>query len=169
MTASIAEYVKYAAGIVSNSPPNRARSSRGIARRLLRSARVPEGPHGADLQPARVPARSVARPILRRFRTVNSKIYNVMQGPETNSTSPGTSGTGTCRTACTGIKVPTLLIAARHDEMSPEQIQRMGSLIPDARVAVCPKGSHMALYDDQQAYFDALVPFLREAHGFKRS
>ena len=64
-----------------------------------------------------------------------------------------------------GIKVPTLLIAARHDEMSPAQIQRMGTLIPHARVAVCEKGSHMALYDDQRAYFDALIPFLHEVRA----
>ena len=68
-----------------------------------------------------------------------------------------------------GIRVPTLLIAARNDEMSPVQIQRMGSLIPHARVAMCEHGSHMAMYDDQRAYFDALIPFLREAYAARRT
>ena len=56
------------------------------------------------------------------------------------------------------------MIAARHDEMAVEQIQRMGTLIPGARVSVCENGSHMAMYDDQKAYFDALLPFLQETY-----
>jgi len=64
-----------------------------------------------------------------------------------------------------GIKLPTLVIAARHDEMAPEQLARMAKLIPHARLAVCERGSHMCMYDDQQAYFQALLPFLHEAHA----
>jgi proline iminopeptidase len=62
------------------------------------------------------------------------------------------------------IRVPTLLIGARYDEMDPDQIRRMGTLIPHSRVVICPEGSHLALYDDQARYFAALVPFLHEAH-----
>ncbi len=63
------------------------------------------------------------------------------------------------------IQVPTLLIAARHDEMAPGQIARMGTLIPHSRVVTCERGSHMAMYDDQAAYFAALLPFLHTAHA----
>ena len=64
-----------------------------------------------------------------------------------------------------GIQPPTLLIAARHDEMAPEQITRMSKLIPNARLSICERGSHMAMYDDQRAYFAALIPFLRDVHA----
>jgi len=32
-------------------------------------------------------------------------------------------------------------------------------------VVVCEKGSHLSLYDDQEAYFDALLPFVLQAHA----
>ena len=44
--------------------------------------------------------------------------------------------------------------------MAVEDIERMGRLIPDSRVVVCENGSHFSMYDDQAAYFDALVAFL---------
>ena len=43
--------------------------------------------------------------------------------------------------------------------MAVDDIARMGTLIPRAQVAVCEDGSHLAMYDAQQRYFDALVPF----------
>jgi len=100
----------------------------------------------------------------RCFRLSNAKIYNTMQGPDEFNIL-GNFKQWDIWDRLYGIKVPTLLIAARHDEMSPAQIQRMGTLIPHARVAVCEKGSHMALYDDQRAYFDALIPFLHEVRA----
>jgi hypothetical protein len=30
---------------------------------------------------------------------------------------------------------------------------------------VCEQGGHLSMYDDQKAYFDALVPFLLAAHS----
>jgi proline iminopeptidase len=63
------------------------------------------------------------------------------------------------------IKTPTLLIGARYDEMSPEQITRMSKLIPHSRLTLCERGSHTAMYDDQRVYFDALLKFLHDAHA----
>ncbi|MFL6602549.1 MAG: proline iminopeptidase-family hydrolase [Steroidobacteraceae bacterium] len=164
MTASVAEYVKYAAALVRQLP---ADAQEVIARH--RATGDYEAPEYQKVLMEQVYSRHVCRldpwpePIQRCFRTMNAKIYNVMQGPDEFNI------TGNFRhwdiwARLPGIKVPALLIAARYDEMSPEQIQRMGSLIPNARVAVCPKGSHMALYDDQQAYFDALIPFLQKTY-----
>jgi proline iminopeptidase len=31
----------------------------------------------------------------------------------------------------------------------------------------CPNGSHMALYDDQQVYFEGIIQFLRDVDGGK--
>jgi len=51
-------------------------------------------------------------------------------------------------------------MVGRYDTMSVTDIERMGSLIPNSEVVVLKNGSHWAMYDDQAAYFGALVPFL---------
>jgi proline iminopeptidase len=65
------------------------------------------------------------------------------------------------------ISVPTLLIAARHDTMSVEDIRKMGRLIPNSRVVVCENGSHCCHFDDQAAYFEHLLAFLKEVDAGK--
>jgi proline iminopeptidase len=52
-------------------------------------------------------------------------------------------------------------MGARYDEMDPEQMRRVASLIPGAKLFLSERGSHLAMYDDQPAYFAALVPFLQ--------
>jgi proline iminopeptidase len=99
-------------------------------------------------------------PAARAFARANQHIYNVMQGPNEFVT------TGNLRTwdrwaDLPKIKVPTLVMGAKYDEMDPEQIRREGRLIPGARTWIGEKGSHLCMYDDQDAYFAALVPFLK--------
>jgi hypothetical protein len=36
-------------------------------------------------------------------------------------------------------------------------------------VAIGERGSHMAIYDDQRAYFEALTPFLHHAYANKQA
>jgi proline iminopeptidase len=103
-------------------------------------------------------------PVDRAMRSINTKIYNTMQGPDEFNI-VGNYRDWDRWNDLHRITVPTLLITGRHDEMQPEQIERMGRLMPNSRVVICERGSHMAMYDDQQAYFSALVPFLHEAHG----
>jgi proline iminopeptidase len=40
-------------------------------------------------------------------------------------------------------------------------MEMMAGLLPRGRFLLCPDGSHMAMYDDQQVYFAGLVDFLR--------
>ncbi|MBM3194506.1 MAG: alpha/beta fold hydrolase, partial [Chlamydiae bacterium] len=58
------------------------------------------------------------------------------------------------------IGVPTLVIGARYDTMNPLDIQKMGSLIPNGSSFVCPRGSHLAMYDDPEPYFRSIRLFL---------
>ena len=58
--------------------------------------------------------------------------------------------------------MPTLVIGARYDEMNPDDIRKMGKLLPNSRVAICENGSHLAMWDDQEAYFAALIGFLQD-------
>ncbi len=65
------------------------------------------------------------------------------------------------------IKVPTLVIGGMNDEMNPEDIRKEGQLIPKSRTYLCPNGSHMSMYDDQQNYFSSLVGFLKDVDNGK--
>jgi proline iminopeptidase len=58
------------------------------------------------------------------------------------------------------IDVPTLVIGARHDTMDPEHMAGMAKALPKGRLLLCENGSHMAMYDDQAAYFAGLIDFL---------
>jgi proline iminopeptidase len=103
-------------------------------------------------------------PAMRSFTRMNAQIYNTMQGPS-EFTVTGNFKDWDRWSDLHRITVPTLLLAGRYDTMSVADIERMGALIPNAKVVICEKGSHLSLYDDQEAYFDALVPFLLAAHA----
>jgi len=98
-------------------------------------------------------------PVSRCFARANQHIYNLMQGPNEFAIT-GTFKNWDRWADLPKIKAPTLVMGAKYDEMDPEQIRREGKLIPGARTWISDKGSHLCMWDDQQAYFAALVPFL---------
>jgi proline iminopeptidase len=59
------------------------------------------------------------------------------------------------------IHTRVLVLGAQYDEMSPEELEKMAKLIPDARAWISDKGSHLAMYDDQIPYFRELLTFLK--------
>jgi proline iminopeptidase len=59
------------------------------------------------------------------------------------------------------IKVRTLTMGARYDEMDPEDMRKMATLLPRGEAWISETGSHFAMYDDQQNYFKALLNFLK--------
>jgi proline iminopeptidase len=54
-----------------------------------------------------------------------------------------------------------LTIGAQYDEMDPEDMKKMASLMPNASYGFCPNGSHLCMWDDQEVYFKHLLNFLR--------
>jgi proline iminopeptidase len=44
--------------------------------------------------------------------------------------------------------------------MDPKHMSEMSKLVQNGTYLFCPKGSHMAFYDDQKVYFDGLITFL---------
>ncbi len=54
-----------------------------------------------------------------------------------------------------------------YDEMNPEDMKKEGNQIPNSRTYLCPNGSHLAMYDDQQNYFTSLVGFLKDVENNK--
>jgi proline iminopeptidase len=98
-------------------------------------------------------------PVTRTLRLSNQKIYNQMQGKSEFEV------TGNLKDwerwdRLHEIKVKALTIGAAHDEMDPEDMRKMAKLMPNAVSAICPNGSHMAMWDDQAVYFQHLLGFL---------
>ncbi|HSR87064.1 MAG TPA: hypothetical protein VLM11_23020 [Streptosporangiaceae bacterium] len=92
---------------------------------------------------------------------MNPAIYVPMQGPSELGISSDASLAGWDRTEdLAQITVPTLVIGAQHDTMDPAFMEMMAGRLPTGRYLHCPAGSHMAMYDDQRAYFGGLVAFL---------
>jgi proline iminopeptidase len=99
-------------------------------------------------------------PLDRTFAKINSTIYNQMQGPN-EFVITGNFKHWDVWDRLPHVKTPTLVMGARYDEMDPEQMRRVASLIPGSRLFISERGSHLSMYDDQEAYFGALLPFLR--------
>lgn len=109
----------------------------------------------------RMPAAEWPDPVNRAFARINQAIYVPMQGPS----ELGASGKllNWDRTGDLGkITVPTLVIGARHDTMDPRHMEWMAGQVARGRYLHLPNGSHMAMYDDQVAYFAGLIHFLQD-------
>jgi proline iminopeptidase len=99
-------------------------------------------------------------PFTRSLRHVNLTIYREMFGPS-EFVVTGNQKNWDRWAELHRIKVKTLTIGARWDEMDPEDMKKMASLMPDARSVICPNGSHLCMWDDQAFYFEHLLEYLR--------
>jgi proline iminopeptidase len=160
MTASVPSYVMYATVIRSqlsrtdqatlskyealnktDDPAYQAVINKVYAQHVLRMAKWPE-------------------PVTRTFARANLAIYNQMQGPN-EFVITGNLKNWDRWPQLRDIATPTLVMGARYDEMDPAQIAHEAKLIPDAKLWVSERGSHLDMWDDQQAYFARLIPFLQ--------
>ncbi len=108
----------------------------------------------------RMPADQWPDPVKRAFAHINEQIYTLMQGPSELGAS-GRLEHWDRSADMHRIAVPTLVIGAQHDTMDPKYMQSMAKKLPRGQFLLCPKGGHMAMYDDQQTYFDGLTHFLQ--------
>jgi proline iminopeptidase len=99
-------------------------------------------------------------PVVRTIRHLNLKIYNYLQGPNEFIVT-GTIKNWDRWADLHRIATKTLVMGAKYDEMSPEDLRTMANLMPDASVWISEKGSHFTMYDDQVPYFTRLLTFLK--------
>jgi proline iminopeptidase len=107
----------------------------------------------------RMPAGQWPDPVDRAFKHLNPKVYIPMQGPSELGAS-GALAQWDRSADLHLIKVPAMTIGARYDTMDPRHMESMARALPNGRYLDCPSGSHMAMYDDQQTYFDGLIRFM---------
>ena len=162
MTASIPSYMKYVNELRSKLPPETI----AVLEKYEAKGEF-EAPEYQEVMFKQVYAKHLCRldpwpdPVARTFKHFNQKVYNTMQGPN-EFVINGTFKNWDRWKDLPQIQVPTLLVVGRYDTMSVEDIQRMGRAIPRSRVAVCGNGSHLGMWDDQQAYFRHLIGFLKD-------
>jgi len=165
MTASIPSYVQHVSALRAALPPDVSAAMQAFEdRRDYLASEYQQllmahlySKHMCRLDP-------LPEPALRSFENVNTQVYNTMQGPS-EFTVTGNYKNWDRWADLHRIAAPTLLLVGRHDTMAVEDIERMGTLIPGSQVVVCENGSHLAMYDDQESYFGALVPFVLQVGG----
>jgi proline iminopeptidase len=96
----------------------------------------------------------------RAFARLNKDIYVLMQGPSEFGASGRLEAWD--RKADLGkLGMPVLSIGAAHDTMDPAHMRWIAGQVKQGSFLHCPKGSHMAMWDDQEAYFGGLLRWLK--------
>ena len=99
-------------------------------------------------------------PVQRSLGGWNQHVYQVLQGRSEFEATGRMKGWDRWADL-SKIKVRTLTMGARYDEMDPEDMKKMATLLPQGEAWISETGSHFAMYDDQQNYFRALLGFLK--------
>jgi len=103
----------------------------------------------------------LAEPVTRAFRVGNLKIYNQMQG-KSEFVVTGNMKDWERWDRLHEIKVRTLTIGARYDEMDPEDMKKMATLMPNApppfvqTAAICASGRPGYLFSASSRFLRAV-------------
>ena len=99
-------------------------------------------------------------PVSRAMGKINQSLYVTMQGPSEF----GVSGKLTNWNRVPDLpklRVPVLSIGGKYDTMDPDHMRMIATKVQKGNSLICPQGSHMSMYDDQQTYFKGLLTFLK--------
>jgi proline iminopeptidase len=121
-------------------------------------------PHFYAKHICRIPIDQWPEPITRSFGKMNQSLYVTMQGPSEFGVG-GNLVNWDVKAELPKIKTPTLVIAGTFDTMDPEHMKWMSTQVQHGRFLLCPNGSHMDMYDDQQHYFPGLIQFIKDVDG----
>ncbi|MFZ1529606.1 MAG: proline iminopeptidase-family hydrolase [Ferruginibacter sp.] len=120
-------------------------------------------PHFYEKHILRMPSAQWPEPVTRSFAKMNQSLYVTMQGPSEFGIS-GKLSNWDVKLLLPGIKISTLVIGASNDTMDPAHMKWMAQQIPGADFLLCPNGSHMCMYDDQENYMKGLIGFLEKGN-----
>lgn len=164
MMADCIAYDKYAADVLSKQmPPAVLDSIRMLeAKGDFENPKYTELllPHFYNQHVCRLPLDQWPDPMNRGLNNVNRHIYVLMQGPSEFGVSGRLENWDRSKDL-PKIAVRTLVIGATHDTMDPKYMEWMSTQVQKGSFLLCPNGSHMCMWDDQQAYFKGLIHFLK--------
>ena len=113
----------------------------------------------------RMPPDEWPEPVNRSFGSLNYDLYLAMQGPsEFGVVGDASLKDWDRKEDLSRIMAPTLVIGAEYDTMDPEHMKWVATQVRQGRYLHCPRGSHMAMYDDQEVYLDGLISFLTDVN-----
>lgn len=165
MMASAPEYGKYAEEILAKKmDPKVLEEVRALeAKKDFTNPRYMEllMPNFYAEHLCRFPIDQWPEPVNRAFKHLNGTIYTIMQGPSEFGIS-GKLEKWDIKAQLPSINVPTLTIGATHDTMDPEHMKWMATQVQHGRFLLCPNGSHMSMWDDQEHFFPGLISFLKD-------
>jgi proline iminopeptidase len=105
-------------------------------------------------------------PVNRLFKHTNSEIYTMMQGPSEFGVG-GRLKNWDRKADLKNIRVPTLMIGAKHDTMDPKAMEEQSKLVQKGRYLYCPNGSHLAMWDDQKVFMNGVIEFIKDVDSGK--
>jgi len=165
MMASCPEYDKYANEVLSKqmNPEVLAELMKIEANNDFSNPRYMELllPNFYEKHILRFPAKDWPEPVNRSLGKMNQSLYVTMQGPSEFGIS-GKLEKWDRKADLKNVKIPTLVIGAKHDTMDPKHMEEISKILPNGSYLFCPNGSHMAFYDDQKTYFSGLISFLKK-------
>ena len=118
-------------------------------------------PHFYAKHILRMPLDKWPEPVNRSFAKMNQSLYVTMQGPSEFGVG-GNLVSWDVKAQLPQIKTPALTIGGTHDTMDPEHMKWMSTQLPNGQFLLCPNGSHMSMYDDQQTYMTGLIKFMKK-------
>jgi len=115
----------------------------------------------------RIPLDQWPDPLNRALGKINQSLYVTMQGPSEFGIA-GKLVNWDRKADLPKIYVPTLSIGGKFDTMDPEHMKWISTQVKNGSFLLCPKGSHMSVYDDQEVYMNGLIKFLKGVDSGKR-
>jgi proline iminopeptidase len=118
-------------------------------------------PHFYTKHLLRLPLEQWPDAVNRSFSKMNQEIYVMMQGPSEFGIS-GKLDKWDVSNRLNEITVPTLTIGGTHDTMDPKHMEWMSAQVKDGQFLLCPNGSHLSMWDDQETWMNGVMKFIKE-------
>ena len=162
MMSSAPEYDKYSEVLAQKLDPEVLKELRTIeANNDFENPRYMEllTPNFYNQFICRIPLDQWPEPVNRSFSKMNPEVYVSMQGPSEFGIS-GRLENWDVSKRLPEIKVPTLTVGATYDTMDPEYMRWMSTQVQNGQFLLCPNGSHMCMWDDQDVWMKGVMDFV---------
>jgi proline iminopeptidase len=168
MMASCPEYGRYANEVLARQMPEEVVKEI----RALEAAKQFGDPRYMELLMTYYYSKHICRlpewpdAVNRTFKHANNTIYTLMQGPSEFGIA-GRLANWDVKDRLKELRIPTLMIGAEHDTMDPRAMEEQSRLVQKGRYLHCPNGSHLAMWDDQQAFMTGVIQFIKDVDAGK--